>query len=197
MRFNKAAMFGLDARIALAIFGALSVISGAALYSAIKQSKVIAYQTQLAELEKAVSAYLLDTGIDLPVSSSVTNIVATYLIEDNSVAGWQGPYVQAERETAGDADRLDFGFLDSYYFKVKAANDSSWESPEDNSDGNGECASGSVCYYWVEVRFNSKSILDDLDMAYDGTLDAANGNFRVKDTVNVGYLKSIPMLSQP
>lgn len=32
---KKAAMFGLDARIALVIFGALSVISGAALYSAI------------------------------------------------------------------------------------------------------------------------------------------------------------------
>ena len=36
---KKGAMFGLDARIALAIFGALSVISGAALYSAIKESK--------------------------------------------------------------------------------------------------------------------------------------------------------------
>ncbi len=39
-QLNKGAMFGLDARIALAIFGALSVISGAALYSAIKQAKV-------------------------------------------------------------------------------------------------------------------------------------------------------------
>ena len=37
LKNKKAAMFGLDARIALAIFGALSVISGAALYSAIQQ----------------------------------------------------------------------------------------------------------------------------------------------------------------
>tara|TARA_Y100001960_G_scaffold319101_1_gene389950 strand:- start:3597 stop:3728 length:132 start_codon:yes stop_codon:yes gene_type:complete len=36
---KKAAMFGLDARIALAIFGALSVISGAVLYSAIQDAK--------------------------------------------------------------------------------------------------------------------------------------------------------------
>jgi hypothetical protein len=35
-------MFGLDARIALAIFGALSVISGAALYSAIQDARVTA-----------------------------------------------------------------------------------------------------------------------------------------------------------
>ena len=37
---NKGAMFGLDARIALAIFGALSVISGAALYSTIQEADV-------------------------------------------------------------------------------------------------------------------------------------------------------------
>lgn len=42
-KFNKkSAMFGLDARIALAIFGALSVITGAALYSAINKANVIA-----------------------------------------------------------------------------------------------------------------------------------------------------------
>ena len=34
--FKRGAMFGLDARIALAIFGALLVISSAALYSAIQ-----------------------------------------------------------------------------------------------------------------------------------------------------------------
>ncbi len=42
---KKAAMFGLDARIALVIFGALSVISGAALYSAIQQAKTTAFAT--------------------------------------------------------------------------------------------------------------------------------------------------------
>ena len=197
MKLNKkGAMFGLDARIALAIFGALSVISGAALYSAINQSKVVAYQSQLSELEKAVSSYLLDTGIDLPIAS-ITGAITTYLTEDNGITGWKGPYLQAERETAGDANRLDFGFLDSYYFKVKVANDSAWESPEDNADGNGECSSASTCYYWMEVRFHSSSVLNELDLAYDGELNSAEGIFRVKDTVNVGYLKSIPMLKQP
>ena len=36
---KKGAIFGLDERIALAIFGALSVISGSALYSAIKDAR--------------------------------------------------------------------------------------------------------------------------------------------------------------
>ncbi len=46
MLANRGAMFGLDARIALAIFGALSVISGAALYSAIKESRITSLLTE-------------------------------------------------------------------------------------------------------------------------------------------------------
>ena len=55
-------MFGLDARIALAIFGALSVISGAALYSAIQQAKVTETVTELDNISKAWAQYYLDTG---------------------------------------------------------------------------------------------------------------------------------------
>jgi len=39
-RTQKGAMFGLDARIALAIFGALSVISGAAFIQLFKKQKL-------------------------------------------------------------------------------------------------------------------------------------------------------------
>ncbi|HAG52695.1 MAG TPA: hypothetical protein DCL21_02800 [Alphaproteobacteria bacterium] len=59
---QKGAMFGLDARIALAIFGALSVISGAALYSAIQNAKAISLLTELQEVGKATESYYLDTG---------------------------------------------------------------------------------------------------------------------------------------
>jgi type II secretory pathway pseudopilin PulG len=58
---KKGAMFGLDARIALAIFGALSVISGAALYSAIQQSKAVAMVNSLEEIGKAIDSYRLET----------------------------------------------------------------------------------------------------------------------------------------
>ena len=60
---KKGAMFGLYARIALAIFGALSVISGAALYSAIQDYKITATVAQFEEFAKATDAYLLDTGL--------------------------------------------------------------------------------------------------------------------------------------
>ncbi|MCP4355234.1 MAG: hypothetical protein GY793_06305 [Proteobacteria bacterium] len=53
---NKGAMFGLDARVALAIFGALSVITGAALYSAISAAKGARYSHFFNELVKATEA---------------------------------------------------------------------------------------------------------------------------------------------
>tara|TARA_Y100000590_G_scaffold312511_1_gene353198 strand:- start:819 stop:1040 length:222 start_codon:yes stop_codon:yes gene_type:complete len=65
MKLNKGAMFGLDARIALAIFGALSVISGAALYSAIQEARVTQLITSLNEIGKAYEAYILDTGAEI------------------------------------------------------------------------------------------------------------------------------------
>lgn len=52
-------MFRLDARIALAIFGALSVITGAALYSAIQYSKTIAILVDLYNLGKAWSQSII------------------------------------------------------------------------------------------------------------------------------------------
>tara|TARA_Y100001960_G_scaffold333703_1_gene440401 strand:+ start:58 stop:294 length:237 start_codon:yes stop_codon:yes gene_type:complete len=63
---KKAAMFGLDARIALAIFGTLSVISGAALYSAIQDAKAMALLTEMREVTKAWEQFYLDTGAEKP-----------------------------------------------------------------------------------------------------------------------------------
>ena len=114
---KKGAMFGLDARIALAIFGALSVISGAALYSAIQQSKTTAILTQASEIEKALSSYYLDTGV-LPGTTGVYALLIKNLTTNPNVAGWNGPYLGL-KEVSG-ADRLShqetehsLNFLDS------------------------------------------------------------------------------------
>ena len=89
MFINKGAMFGLDARIALAIFGALSVISGAALYSAIQNSKVTAAITEMNEVGKAWEAHYLDTGempnrVNSSSSDTEYHILRTKeLVDDN------------------------------------------------------------------------------------------------------------------
>ena len=56
---KKGAMFGLDARIALAIFGALSVILGAALYSAIQEAKNQQIISMFSEISKALRLIIL------------------------------------------------------------------------------------------------------------------------------------------
>jgi len=96
---KKGAMFGLDARIALAIFGALSVISGAALYSAIQDARATALHQSIVELEKAIEQYYLDTGKMLGQSGSLNGphdalLIGDLLQNDNGLNGWNGPYIQ-------------------------------------------------------------------------------------------------------
>ena len=93
---KKGAMFGLDARIALAIFGALSVISGAALYSAIQSAKAEQYRQYFVELVKASEAYYLDTGSQIPFGTSIHVIDSSNLIDNRKgLANWGGPYIDA------------------------------------------------------------------------------------------------------
>lgn len=105
---NKGAMFGLDARIALAIFGALSVISGAALYSAIQESKVTQQLAQIKEIEKAIEQYILDTGSMVPFSASVPTAdlsIAALVEKPTGVTGWNGPYLSLEKGTGDYLNR--------------------------------------------------------------------------------------------
>ena len=86
-------MFGLDARIALAIFGGLSVITGAALYKVIQQVKVTAVIADLSELSKAYDAYTLDTGLDLDYAADgASRYLEIGELVESSVTGWNGPY---------------------------------------------------------------------------------------------------------
>ena len=93
MFFRKGAMFGLDARIALSIFGALSVISGASLYSAITESKAVSMLYDLREIGKALESYYLDVG-ETPKLVNARDIKMLQLVENNSaVSNWRGPYL--------------------------------------------------------------------------------------------------------
>ena len=93
MIIKKGAMFGLDARIALAIFGALSVISGAALYSAIQQSKVISLVAEFNEIQKAYESYYVDVGTQPGVHATVLEVIDFRELVESTKTGWKGPYL--------------------------------------------------------------------------------------------------------
>ena len=94
-KLKKAAMFGLDARIALVIFAALSVISGAALYSSIQNINMVKVINTMESMSKGVEHYVLTTGNDFEQNSVwVNNHRAIQLVENYfSDPEWDGPYV--------------------------------------------------------------------------------------------------------
>ncbi|PPR10971.1 MAG: hypothetical protein CFH44_00105 [Proteobacteria bacterium] len=78
-------MFGLDARIAL------SVISGASLYSAIQESKTTKNLANFTELSKAWEQYLLDIGVTLPKDSGDLLKAKNLVSNIDNKSGWSGP----------------------------------------------------------------------------------------------------------
>tara|TARA_Y100001960_G_C14782785_1_gene888144 strand:- start:12488 stop:13117 length:630 start_codon:yes stop_codon:yes gene_type:complete len=192
LKINKAAMFGLDARIALAIFGALSVISGAALYSAIQQAKTTAVHTSLIEMAKASDQYYLDTGQQLPFQTGSTVwLTNSYLVTNtNNANGWKGPYLNYEINTP-----MHIYF---YYNGVRinssiyiAANDD-WTAHD--STGKVFCSTKPKnCYEWIVLDANSSSqhnLLEELFSKLDEQFDSSNGkglgSIRMKDQGAVG-----------
>jgi type II secretory pathway pseudopilin PulG len=174
---KKAAMFGLDARIALAIFGALSVISGAALYSAINDAKATAAVTELSELGKAYDAYYLDTGEELDIVA--TNIYLN--IEELLTSlkkGWSGPYV------SGYVESSHWLKPKNYLLEELRDNGSSgWDGTSQTDWSNANCTNGSytgTCYVWLAQSLgqNKESFAKAIDKKVDGVVNGAEGNLR-------------------
>ncbi|MCP4354522.1 MAG: type II secretion system protein [Proteobacteria bacterium] len=92
---KKAAMFGLDARVALAIFGALSIITGATLYNALQHIKTVKHYQFFTELVKAYEAYYLDNGKSLPQFSTATLYISDLSENRESLKTWKGPYIDS------------------------------------------------------------------------------------------------------
>jgi type II secretory pathway pseudopilin PulG len=177
---KKGAMFGLDARIALAIFGALSVISGAALYSAIQESKSVQILTTLNEFNKAVEAYMLDTGENLSHDLSSLPTGSFRNIDNllNSTgSAWKGPYLtetnHEELDPGGNVIRTSLG---DFYIQIIGTVD--WTS---SPASHPTCSDANGCVYWSGfcVSDNSMdSIFKDIDLKVDGKDDQESGNLR-------------------
>ena len=196
---KRAAMFGLDARIALAIFGALSVISGAALYSAIQQSKVTAVITEMGEVGKAYDGYYLDTGSELPIISDGVYIDIQKLV-DSTVTNWSGPYISYPKHSS-----IAYGLEHPLYGAIYIGEmlNGTWAS---NTGSPGwkdstNCSTGTVggtCDIWVVFQDVSTDLYNALDNEIDGAVNGQTGNLRL---VQVGagtrhvYLKYRPKQS--
>ena len=185
---NKGAMFGLDARIALAIFGALSVISGAALYSAIQHSKVVATVTTLQEVAKAYEQYVLDTGQGLPSSVHTHDVSAHALVENvDSLSDWKGPYLPYEKAFTYSLSVNTNGIISIYFIRANNGAFTSTGYPASQ-----ECDGSNICYIWVALNAGDDlSIYKSIEDYIDGEDNHDNtvGKFRYQnDTAKRGFL---------
>ena len=173
--FKHGAMFGLDARIALAIFGALSVISGAALYNAIQESKVIATVVDFKEAQKAWETYYLDTGVEVPYGS-VGIYDSSYLVEDKSVAGWNGPYLPFVKDSSSPLRIKHNNYSQLLFVNTK---DEIWGEGGDDWTDHLCPSGGDKCYSWsMLIGSKDLSFVKALDLKIDGIDNAREGNFR-------------------
>ena len=176
---KKGAMFGLDARIALAIFGALSVISGAALYSAIQEAKSTSYLVEMQEVAKAWEQYYLDTGDILENNSSDNTNYNFYLLKsvgllaDNGVDGWNGPYVSLSNYGVFLQNlRGEYIYMATLDPSVTWGGSSAWT--------NGYCTAGSTCssYIFLSKVGWDDATLNSIDSKVDNADGAGAGKFR-------------------
>ena len=173
---KKGAMFGLDARIALAIFGALSVISGAALYSAIQQSKVVSIITSIQEINKAIEEYFLATGVNLPYAGTSTYNVNIKELVSSSVDGWKGPYLPYTEDSGAAWSRFQYSGFGGNEFYVDILDNTIGGTV---APGSATCTPGEVdCSYWSRYNGLSKTIVDAIDLYVDGSVDNDAGIVR-------------------
>tara|TARA_Y100001960_G_C14756933_1_gene871787 strand:+ start:1196 stop:1804 length:609 start_codon:yes stop_codon:yes gene_type:complete len=176
--FNKkAAMFGLDARIALAIFGALSVISGAALYSAIQQSRVVSYVAEFNELAKAVEQYMLDTGVDLPKRTGLNYMAESEELKTSTANGWNGPYFSSTYNATSKGFISKMPDPDSIY-TVDVVDDSKALGDTVHSGSSGCLSAAPSCHYWIRVIRVELATAQAIDAYVDGVDDSDAGNVR-------------------
>ncbi|HAG52882.1 MAG TPA: hypothetical protein DCL21_03750 [Alphaproteobacteria bacterium] len=181
----QGAMFGLDARIALAIFGALSVISGAALYSAIQNAKATAFVTGLDELGKAVEAYMLDTGqwpvqnnpAALPTAAQFYDLKLDSLLAVYSISGWDGPYISGFKDGAGAGLEKN---TDSYGLVMNVPNDNTWGGSTPWWDVNTSfCTSWRSCNLWLTyTSFSELSTIKKIDELVDSSDGSNDGKVK-------------------
>jgi len=112
---KQGAMFGLDARIALAIFAALSVITGAALYNAVQDARATAVISDLNEIGKAYDSYLLDTGSQVPINTTEVKLLNIKELVTSTMRGWKGPYLSYNAVSATYLTSRDYKQMHLFY----------------------------------------------------------------------------------
>ncbi|MFZ2620881.1 MAG: hypothetical protein WAX89_08430, partial [Alphaproteobacteria bacterium] len=148
LRHQRGAMFGMDARIALMIFGLMAVVTGYAGYSRISSAREAKLAREVQAIDQALTQYQSDMGTFFPFtitdSDGATDMEALWdktRIKAGFATNWNGPYTHIESRkhsgfgtwglVYGQADRTDFCTLDTacyVWIRLTDVPASQWEA---------------------------------------------------------------------
>lgn len=183
-------MFGLDARIALAIFAGLAVIVGIAFIHVRRQIDITTVLDIRSEIVKAMEAFQLDNGrcTDGP-RLLVENVYP------GSFPDWRGPYYPIEDINPNFEIPTAIGQMAIVTAPFEADTPSAFYTP---------CTAGDCYYYaiiwddgtWTTERF--RNAVREADMQLDGGTVATpfTGHIRSDSAVNPGFMM-FPFLNCP
>ena len=151
LKSQTGALFGMDARITLAIFSGLSVIAGTAGYGYIQQTQVTALATELDNISKAYTNFQLDTSVN-------TNTFSDLLNNDGGQLGWSGPYMimSSENHVSFGRYSLEYGIE---MRKVKGRSPRPCVNRRD------------ICFVWAKLTEVPANLAASVDEHIDGALD--------------------------
>ncbi|MFZ2587402.1 MAG: hypothetical protein WAZ18_04715 [Alphaproteobacteria bacterium] len=159
---QQGALFGLDARIAMAVFGVLTLIAGATIINNMDSSRAKSLASELSEMGKAVEAIHTDLKTDLfdaLENPSEKNAFAA-LFDNLAVADrdrlrgkWLGPYI-----TFTSAVHPRYGNL---LIQKHAANHAT------------PCTADELCYLWVVYSNVKPDITREVNELIDGLKEPA------------------------
>lgn len=158
LRNQRGAIFGLDARIALAIFGVLSIVAGVSSLSVLSTASVTALISELSNMKKAYQEFHLSTG------EHTTRFMD--LIDNNSgVIGWSGPYVDLL-----SANNRTYGV----YSFTEGRQDVNGVPPVECTDG------GGICAIWLKLTAVKDTVAEKMDEQLDGEKSPNSGVLRIE-----------------
>ena len=156
---QKGAMFGLDARIAMAILAAMSIMAGSYYFTSHYHASAKAMSEELRQYGLAIDGYQYDMKEDLVETVTTPNGAneVTALFDDGPIKGayqssWNGPYL--DHDIAGELKNSDGAVMTI----VKASADSTGAS----------CSVITACNYWIRLQPFPESAARHLDEIFDG-----------------------------
>ena len=172
---QRAAMFGLDARIALAIVSSISLVTGYVLYDSYRTSRVKAQIVEFQQIADAYKNLVLDTRQDVGRFSDLYG-------DSSGLHRWDGPYIDVNTVSSRDYGSYRIYSLynraDSLPGATGCANDygqpqSLITPPADD------------CAMWLYIDPIPLDTATKMDMLVDGTYDPSNGNLKYNEASGI------------